>query len=169
MTRRILRDGDGEVRLRARSFDVLCCLVRRPGQIATKREIIKAVWPNTIVSDESLARCVSDIRLASPTGSNASSRRCQVADIFSPYQLRGVCLTAGLRIPPPCRRREGDRGTVRRRPLCIGRSGFAPHRMACASHILRWDTGRRWCARRTGSAIWNMTGKARSSLHSCAS
>src|SRR5205814_927314 len=34
------------------------------GRLVPKDELIKAVWPNVIVTDESLARCISDVRLA---------------------------------------------------------------------------------------------------------
>src|SRR5262245_40803269 len=61
---RFLRREDRIVELRPKSFDVLCCLVENAGRLVTKDEIIEAVWPNVIVTDESLTRCVSDVRLA---------------------------------------------------------------------------------------------------------
>src|SRR5262249_31998633 len=39
-------------------------LVERAGRPAGKDEIIQAVWPDVTVTEESLTRCVSDIRLA---------------------------------------------------------------------------------------------------------
>ena len=39
-------------------------LVASAGRLVTKYEIIGAVWSNVTVSDESLTRCISDIRLA---------------------------------------------------------------------------------------------------------
>jgi TolB-like protein/DNA-binding winged helix-turn-helix (wHTH) protein len=62
--RRRLSDGDHDITLRPKSLDVLLYLLDRPGQLATKDEIIQAVWPNVVATDESLARCVSDIRQA---------------------------------------------------------------------------------------------------------
>src|SRR6476619_1467058 len=62
--RRVLRTGDHDVELRPKSFDVLCCLVERAGQLVTKDEIFRAVWSGLNVSDDSLTRCVSDIRLS---------------------------------------------------------------------------------------------------------
>jgi DNA-binding winged helix-turn-helix (wHTH) protein len=64
MTRRRLCADDREIALRAKSFDVLCCLVGHAGRLVAKDDIIGTVWPGVIVTDESLARCVSDIRLA---------------------------------------------------------------------------------------------------------
>jgi adenylate cyclase len=62
--RRSLRDGDRDIELRPKSFEVLRCLLEKAGRLVGKDEIIQRVWPNVIVSDESLTRCVSDVRLA---------------------------------------------------------------------------------------------------------
>src|SRR5450631_1924623 len=59
-----LRAADREVDLRPKSFEVLRCLVENVGRLVTKDELIKAVWPNVIVTDESLARCISEVRQA---------------------------------------------------------------------------------------------------------
>jgi adenylate cyclase len=61
---RTLRHGSEDAELRPRSFDVLRYLVENTGRLVTKDEIIAAVWPKVIVTDESLTRCVSDVRLA---------------------------------------------------------------------------------------------------------
>jgi adenylate cyclase len=59
-----LRQGDRDIELRPKSFDVLRCLIEKAGQLVTKDEIIAAVWPNVAVTDESVTRCISDIRAA---------------------------------------------------------------------------------------------------------
>ena len=59
-----LRTADREVDLRPKSFEVLRCLVENAGRLVTKDELIKAVWPNVIVTDELLARCISEVRQA---------------------------------------------------------------------------------------------------------
>ena len=59
-----LRIADREVDLRPKSFEVLRCLVENAGRLVTKDELIKTVWPNVIVTDESLARCISEVRQA---------------------------------------------------------------------------------------------------------
>jgi adenylate cyclase len=56
--------GEREVELRPKSFEVLRYLVGNAGRLVTKEEIIKTVWPNVVVSDESLARCVFEVRQA---------------------------------------------------------------------------------------------------------
>ena len=64
VARRELRRGERPVELRPKSFDVLACLARNAGRVVTKDELMSAVWPGVVVTDESLTRCVSDIRLA---------------------------------------------------------------------------------------------------------
>src|SRR6266436_3642955 len=64
VSRGSLSFGEREVELRPKSFEVLRYLVGNAGRLVTKEEIIKTVWPNVVVSDESLARCVFEVRQA---------------------------------------------------------------------------------------------------------
>jgi TolB-like protein len=59
-----LRDASGVIELRSKSFEVLRYLVLNAGRLVTKEELLQAMWPNVTVSDESLTRCISDIRHA---------------------------------------------------------------------------------------------------------
>jgi adenylate cyclase len=59
-----LHAGDREIELRPKSFAMLRYLVENAGRLISKDELIRVVWPNATVADESLARCVSDVRLA---------------------------------------------------------------------------------------------------------
>src|SRR5215470_1726440 len=61
-TSRSLKSGNCDLELRPKSFDVLCCLVEHAGELVPKDEILRKVWSGIHVTDESLARCVSDIR-----------------------------------------------------------------------------------------------------------
>jgi TolB-like protein/Tfp pilus assembly protein PilF len=61
-TCRSLRARNGDLDLRPKSFDVLCYLVEHAGVLVRKDEILRKVWAGIHVTDESLARCVSDIR-----------------------------------------------------------------------------------------------------------
>jgi adenylate cyclase len=56
--------ADQEVGLRPKSFDVLRYLVENAGRLISKDEIMKAVWPHVVVTDESLLRCISEVRAA---------------------------------------------------------------------------------------------------------
>ncbi|MFO1158062.1 MAG: winged helix-turn-helix domain-containing protein [Reyranellaceae bacterium] len=64
LRRGCLRADRREIELRPRSFEVLRYLVENAGRLVPKDEIMAAVWPNVIVTDDSLTRCVSDVRLA---------------------------------------------------------------------------------------------------------
>jgi len=59
-----LRTDDGELKLRPKSFDVLAYLVRNPGRLVGKDELVNAIWRDVVVTDNSLAQCVRDIRSA---------------------------------------------------------------------------------------------------------
>ena len=55
------RNGE-DLDLRPKAYDVLRYLVERAGKLASKEELVELAWPNVIVSDDSLAQCVKDIR-----------------------------------------------------------------------------------------------------------
>jgi adenylate cyclase len=59
-----LHGSQGPIELRRKSFQVLRHLVDNAGRTVTKEELIQAVWPDVIVTDESVARCISDVRQA---------------------------------------------------------------------------------------------------------
>jgi TolB-like protein len=64
LRRGCLLSADREVELRPKSFHVLEYLVENAGRLVAKEELIKAVWPNVVVTDESVTRCVSEVRSA---------------------------------------------------------------------------------------------------------
>jgi len=64
LTRGCVSDTVGEIELRPKSFELLSYLVANPGRLISKDELVNAVWPDVIVSDDSLAQCVSDVRRA---------------------------------------------------------------------------------------------------------
>jgi adenylate cyclase len=57
-------DDNGPVELRPKTFDVLRHLVENADRLLTKEELMRAVWPNVVVTDDSLKRCMSEIRMA---------------------------------------------------------------------------------------------------------
>jgi DNA-binding winged helix-turn-helix (wHTH) protein len=59
-----LRRGADDVKLRPKSFDVLRYLVENPGRLVSKEELIRAVWRNAFVTDNSLVQCLIEIRRA---------------------------------------------------------------------------------------------------------
>jgi adenylate cyclase len=59
-----LRRGEAEVALRPKSFALLHYLVTHAGRLVTKDELLSEIWPNVIVTEDSLTRCVSEVRAA---------------------------------------------------------------------------------------------------------
>src|SRR5712692_10347171 len=59
-----LRAGDRPIELRPKTFAVLAYLVQNAGRLVSKDEVMRAVWSDVVVSDESLTKCVSEVRAA---------------------------------------------------------------------------------------------------------
>ena len=64
MTRGALRHNGVDVKLRPKSYELLCVLVERRGQLVTKEEIIDTVWRGGAVSDDTITQSILDIRRA---------------------------------------------------------------------------------------------------------
>jgi DNA-binding winged helix-turn-helix (wHTH) protein/Tfp pilus assembly protein PilF len=56
--------GDDEVHLRPKAFQVLTILLDNHGRLVSKAELHDAVWKRSVVTDDSLAHCIADIRRA---------------------------------------------------------------------------------------------------------
>ena len=93
----------GQISLRPKSFEVLRYLAEHAGRAVTKDELIAAIWPKVTVSEESLTRCISDVRLAVGDARSTLSRRCRSAAICS---RTGIARWQGPgsspRPPPTC-------------------------------------------------------------------
>jgi DNA-binding winged helix-turn-helix (wHTH) protein len=46
--------GDKEVTLRPKTFEFLRYLAGNPGRLVSKDELLAAVWPNVVVTEDSL-------------------------------------------------------------------------------------------------------------------
>ena len=64
LARGSLHAGSQEVDLRPKCFDLLRYLVENAGRLISKEEVLSAVWPDVLVTDKSLTRCISDVRAA---------------------------------------------------------------------------------------------------------
>src|SRR5262244_1783301 len=64
IARHSLRAANREVELRPKSVEVLCYLVENADRLVTREELLKAIWPNVLVAEEALTRCVSEVRQA---------------------------------------------------------------------------------------------------------
>ena len=62
LARGCLRIGDQDLELRPKTFEVLKYLATNAGRLVAKQELYDAVWPNVIVSDDSIAQCIRELR-----------------------------------------------------------------------------------------------------------
>ncbi|WP_192364922.1 winged helix-turn-helix domain-containing protein [Mesorhizobium mediterraneum] len=92
-----VRDRDGrEIPLRPQAFDLLIYLLENAGRLVSKDELMKAVWPNVFVTDDSLVQCVRDVRRA--IGDENQS-------VLKAVPKRGYRLAVGVADPPSARTR----------------------------------------------------------------
>lgn len=59
----LYRDG-AEVPLRRQTWQLFCLLVAEPRRLCKKDELRAAIWPRTVVGDDSLVQCVVELRRA---------------------------------------------------------------------------------------------------------
>ena len=53
-----------EIMLRPKCYELLLYLVENAGRLVSKDEVTEAIWPDVVATDESVSRCVSDLRSA---------------------------------------------------------------------------------------------------------
>jgi DNA-binding winged helix-turn-helix (wHTH) protein len=61
--RRLLRDGR-VIPLPPKNFDALLLLVESAGHLLEKEELVQRLWPDAIVEEASLAKCIFTLRKA---------------------------------------------------------------------------------------------------------
>jgi TolB-like protein/DNA-binding winged helix-turn-helix (wHTH) protein/Flp pilus assembly protein TadD len=59
-----LQGPDGEIRLRPKSYELLLYLLRHPGRLVGREELLHAVWGHVAVTDDSVTQCLVEIRRA---------------------------------------------------------------------------------------------------------
>lgn len=55
---------NGHTSIQPRVMSVLMCLVAHRGEVVTRDQIFEKVWGNIVVTDDSLSRCISELRNA---------------------------------------------------------------------------------------------------------
>ena len=108
-----LERGGEEVRLEPKVMEVLVYLLRRPDQVVSKEELLRAVWPDTFVEEVAVSRCVSVIRKA--LGDDPKAPR-----FIETVPKRGYRLLAA---PPPSDEESASSASEAQRE---GRRGRAP-------------------------------------------
>lgn len=59
----LISDGE-QIHLRRKTFSVLQHFVTNPGRIVSKDELLQALWPGVVVTEDSLVQCVGELRAA---------------------------------------------------------------------------------------------------------
>ncbi len=80
----VLKSGE-EIKLRPKVYESLKYLVERPGQLVGKQELMQAMWPDSVVTDDSLVQCMVELR-------RALNDRSQ--QLFKTVPRRGYVFTA---------------------------------------------------------------------------
>src|SRR5215510_3917572 len=60
---RLLRENE-EIYLQPRTFETLVYLIEHHGHLATKKELLDALWADTFVTENALSRCIKEVREA---------------------------------------------------------------------------------------------------------
>ncbi len=130
LRRGCLRQDDKEIRLRPKSYAVLRHLATNAGRLVGKDELIEVVWPGVVVTDKSVARCVSDVRQAL-----GDARQ----ELIRTVPRRGYVLVASSAFQSPTTGQEGSPTSV---SSASGRPSIAVLRFA----NLNGDTGQDYLA-----------------------
>jgi predicted ATPase len=83
--RRLLLEGEMPVRLGSRALEILAALVERPGELVNKDELIRRVWPNTVVDESNLKVNIAALRRA--LGEGQPGRRYIATDSGRGYRF----------------------------------------------------------------------------------
>lgn len=84
--RTVLRDGE-PVPLTPKVFAVLLALLEKPGQVVSKDELLRKVWPDSAVTEANLTQSISTLRKA--LGERAHDRRYVVTVPGQGYSFAG--------------------------------------------------------------------------------
>ncbi len=85
-----------EIALHPKTFAVLHYLVTHPGRLITTEELLEAVWPNLVVTDDTLVQSIDELRRALGDSS---------ARLITTVPRRGYRFEAEA---PPDRRKAGN-------------------------------------------------------------
>lgn len=70
---RLLRRGEIPISLSPKAFDALVYLVRNPGRLLTRDELMKALWPDSFVEEGNLSVHIFQVRKALDTAGNGKT------------------------------------------------------------------------------------------------
>jgi TolB-like protein/DNA-binding winged helix-turn-helix (wHTH) protein len=146
LPQRALFDASGRtVELRPQAQEVLHLLASRAGQLVTKQELLAGVWPQVVVTDDSLVQAIGDVRHAL---GDAGHR------VIRTVSRRGYRLVADA--PPPATRPMPQQGVASQGRRWRSPAGWAPAALAGVAVVLGavlllgWPL---WPGREAGGAV----------------
>jgi DNA-binding winged helix-turn-helix (wHTH) protein/predicted ATPase len=86
--------GTQAVKLTGKAFAVLHYFVDHPGQLVSKDDLFQAVWPQTVVTESTLASCIQELR-------QALKDKAKTPRYIETVHRRGYRFLASLRFSPP--------------------------------------------------------------------
>lgn len=104
---------EGEAHVEPRVMEVLVCLAEHAGEVVSREMLYERVWPDTIVTDQAITNCISELR--HHLGDNRAAPR-----FIKTVPKRGYRLIAPVEEPAPATR--GPEPSSRRK------SGAGPER-----------------------------------------
>ena len=93
----VVKNSQGKRRLQPRVMDVLVYLAERPGKVTSRRELLAAIWPGLVVTEDALNRAISDLRKV-------------LGDPFDHPRFIETIRKRGYRLLQPVARSEGEGG-----------------------------------------------------------
>lgn len=129
-----LRDGANTRRIEPKVMQLLTLLADRSPAVVSKDEIIEALWPDTVVGDDALARCLLKLRRA--LGDDAKQ-----PEFIETLPRRGYRMLAPIeRIDAP--RPEEERKAGKRPPrFALFAAVLAVVALAAIATLFAWPTG----------------------------
>ncbi len=94
ITSRVVERDGAPLRIGGRALDILFCLLERPGEVVTKRDLLAWVWPDVMVDEGSLRFHVTALRKALGDGQSGARYVTNVPG-------RGYCFVAPVSRAPP--------------------------------------------------------------------
>src|ERR1051326_4889038 len=89
-SQRVLFRAGERIPLTSKAFDTLLTLLRNPGRIVEKYDLISAVWPDTVVEENNLNQKISALRKVLGEGQGGKP-------YIETVPRRGYCFVASVR------------------------------------------------------------------------
>lgn len=118
---RLLLKNDEPVTLGSRAFDILVALVGRAGEVVSRRELMKRVWPDVVVEEANLRVHIADLRKTLGSGSDATRYIANVPGRGYSFVAPVLRSTRPAPVIPAARNPSAGQGFPERPQRMVGR------------------------------------------------